>query len=77
MNALVDKDNSPKKLINREKELALIRIAFDALISQKNILSTPIIDFFGIAGIGKTRILQEIFAMCIEHNLPCIKLDEN
>jgi hypothetical protein len=74
MNLHIDKDNSPKNLINREKELALIQTAFDALI-KKNLLSTPIIDFFGIAGIGKTRILQEISARCIEHDLPCIHLD--
>jgi hypothetical protein len=75
MNSLIDTDKHPRKLINREKELELVQIAFDTLIHKKNLLSTPIIDFFGIAGIGKTRILQEISAKCVENDLPCIKLD--
>jgi hypothetical protein len=40
-------------------------------------LSTPIIDFFGVDGIGKTRILHEIAEMCLQYNLICIQLDGN
>src|SRR5579859_4684833 len=77
MKPLADHDNSPRKLINRKSELELIETALSALIGRKNILSTPIVDFFGIAGIGKTRILQEIANMCLVSGLLCIKLDEN
>jgi hypothetical protein len=65
----------PRELINRVEEQALIQKAFDALLSRTGLLSTPLIGFFGIDGIGKTRMLQEISARCKENDLPCIELD--
>ncbi|TMC21014.1 MAG: ATP-binding protein [Chloroflexi bacterium] len=62
--------------INRSDELESIEKAFNALLYKNTLLSTPIIDFFGIDGIGKTRILKEIADRCTAKNLPCIKLDE-
>jgi hypothetical protein len=78
MYSLIDDDEIfPKKLINREKELQLIKTAFNDLLAKDSALNTPIIDFFGVDGIGKTTILQEISATCIANDLPCIKLDES
>src|SRR5579864_6909130 len=77
MTSLTHDDNSPKNLINRTDEMMLSKASIDALLGNKFILSTPILNFFGIDGIGKTRILQEIENICIKNDLPCIKLDEN
>ena len=73
----MDDDNvSSRNLINRGKELTLIQHALDALRSNNNTpLNTPIINFFGIDGIGKTRILQEISARCRGNDLLCLELD--
>lgn len=62
--------------INRKDELQLIEMAFNALLYKNTLLSTPIIDFFGIDGIGKTRIVKEIEKMCRKKDLSCIRLYE-
>ena len=58
--------------INRGEELDLVENAFAALQSKTLILRTPIIDFFGVGGIGKTRVLQEVRKRCSQQGLSCI-----
>ncbi|HEY1353680.1 MAG TPA: hypothetical protein VGF67_29070 [Ktedonobacteraceae bacterium] len=50
-------------LINREKELNLIRDAITALTSDDRLVETPIVNIFGLPGIGKSRLLDEIVSM--------------
>jgi hypothetical protein len=50
-------------LINREKELNLIKDAIAALTSDDRLVETPIVNVFGLPGIGKSRLLDEIVAL--------------
>lgn len=63
--------------INRRAELQLIESAFKALLDKKRLLRTPIIDFFGVDGIGKTSILQEVRQRCSKRGLNCIWVNAN
>ena len=63
--------------INRGDELNLIETAFAALHDQRLILRTPIIDFLGVGGIGKTRVLQEVRQRCFQEGFSCIWVNEN
>jgi RecA/RadA recombinase len=58
--------------INRDQEIKVIDDAFDDLLSQNRLLRTPIIDFYGIEGIGKTQILQRVIQKCQENDVPYI-----
>ncbi|OLC63284.1 MAG: hypothetical protein AUH89_00065 [Ktedonobacter sp. 13_1_40CM_4_52_4] len=58
-----------KSFVNREAELEVIDKAFDALIDNKSLLRTPIVDFYGVEGIGKTAILEKIEQKCNDHNI--------
>ena len=44
--------------VNRETELALIDEAVEALLDKQRLLRTPIIEFYGVKGIGKTTLLE-------------------
>ena len=61
--------------INREPELRLIDDALGDLINKERLLRTPIIDFYGVEGIGKTSILSEVAQKCTERLVPCIQAD--
>ncbi len=61
--------------INRDSEMRLIQEAFDALMDSERLLGTPIIDFFGVGGIGKTSILRQIEYMCNKRGISHIWLD--
>jgi hypothetical protein len=61
-----------ENFINRGEELSLIENAFAALQDRKLLLRTPIIDFFGVDGIGKTSVLQEVRQRCKQQGLSCI-----
>lgn len=68
---------SGDKFINRDDELKLIKSALDALSDNKRLLRTPIIDFFGVDGIGKTRVLQEVRQRCLESGFSYIWVNAN
>lgn len=58
-----------ESFVNRETELQIIDKAFDALIDKKSLLRTPIVDYYGVDGIGKTAILEKIEQKCNDHNI--------
>ncbi len=68
-------DDKNKNFINRDDEITLIRDRLENLPGKKSLKKTSIVDFFGIEGIGKTRIIQKIADICNEQDLPYIKLD--
>ena len=58
--------------VNREKELRQITEAVETLQDEQRLLRTPLIEFSGVQGIGKTTLLQEVKAICDGKNLSCI-----
>jgi tetratricopeptide (TPR) repeat protein len=69
------KRRGQKYFINRDSEMRLIQTAFDVLLDSEQLLSSPIIDFFGVDGIGKTSILRQIGYICDIRGIPYIWLD--
>jgi hypothetical protein len=65
---------SMEPFINRETELRLIDSALDDLLDRERLLRTPIIDFYGIKGIGKTRLLNATIQKCDAKQIPCITI---
>lgn len=64
--------------VNREAERDLIEDSLRALEDYRNILlRTPIINFYGIDGIGKTSIVQHIEDMCKRGNIHYIRVSAN
>lgn len=55
--------------IDREEELELVKTALDAIINGKATRAT-VLEFYGLAGIGKTILLQENKRQCREANVP-------
>ncbi len=63
-------------IVNREAERILIDDAFRALHNyEDDLLRTPIIDFYGVKGIGKTAIIRYIEQKCKDQNIRCILID--
>lgn len=62
-------------LINREKERKLITDAITALTSDDQLVETPIVNFFGLPGIGKSRLLDEIINIYDPQEVHWLKLD--
>jgi len=60
--------------VNRVSELSLIEEAFSDLLNKEH-LNTPIIDFYGVEGIGKTSILTKVIEKCDENKIPYIKAE--
>ncbi len=58
--------------VNREKELRQISEAVETLQDEQRLLRTPIIEFSGVQGIGKTTLLQQIKTICDNRSLTCI-----
>lgn len=58
--------------VNREKELRQIGEAIEILQDEQRLLRTPIIEFSGVQGIGKTTLLQQIKLICDKKSLLCI-----
>src|SRR3989440_1595055 len=58
--------------VNREKELRQISEAVETLQDEQRLLRTPIIEFSGVQGIGKTTLLQQVKAICDSKSLSCI-----
>jgi hypothetical protein len=61
--------------VNREHELELIDESFNALLDRKRLLRTPIIEFQGVGGIGKTSLLKQVEQRCQDTQLPFIWID--
>ncbi len=61
--------------VNREHELQLIDESFNALLDRKRLLRTPIIEFQGVGGIGKTSLLKQVEQRCQDTQLPFIWID--
>jgi NB-ARC domain len=61
--------------VNREKELDLIEDAVQALLDRHRLLRTPIVEIYGVGGMGKTALLKQVEQYCHNSNLPCIALD--
>ncbi len=60
------------KFVNREEELELIKDALDILCEGRLLLRAPIIEFYGVEGIGKTTLLKEIKGKCDNKQVPCL-----
>lgn len=60
--------------VNRVSELSLIEEAFSDLLNKQH-LSSPIIDFYGVEGIGKTSILTKVIEKCDENTIPYISAE--
>src|SRR2546429_1896710 len=61
--------------INRQPELRLIEDAFGDLLNKDTFLRTPIIDFYGVEGIGKTSILKKVVQTCDKNKIRYIWAD--
>src|SRR5262245_25133561 len=63
-------------IVNRETEKTLIDDAFKALHNYKEVLlRTPLIDFYGVEGIGKTVILKHIEQKCKDQHIRYILVE--
>ncbi len=73
----VRESNIMMTLINRQAEMVLIDDAFKALQNYENdsLLRTPILDFFGVEGIGKTAVLGYIEEQCKKQQIRYILID--
>jgi hypothetical protein len=65
------------KFVNREEEMQFIRDNCSTLLDQRLITQLPIIQFNGVGGIGKTRILREVEDYCNSNGLHSIWADAN
>lgn len=63
--------------INRETALKSVDNVFETLLDKKNDKRTPIIDFYGVGGIGKTVLLRQVKQRCQDIQLRCIWGDLN
>ena len=61
-----------KYFVNREAELTLIDDATEALLDKQRLLRTPIVEFYGVEGIGKTTLLLEVEERCRVKQLECL-----
>src|SRR6266849_1047287 len=64
-----------ESFVDRETALKYIDNAFATLQDKKSLLRTPIIDFYGIGGIGKTFLLKKVQQRCQDEQLHCIWVD--
>src|SRR2546426_9673083 len=60
--------------VNREDELKLINEAVSTL-EKRQLLQTPIIEFYGVQGIGKTMLLRHIERECSKRQLSYVSAD--
>src|SRR5256885_13811171 len=58
--------------VNREKELQQIEESVEILQDEQRLVKTPIFEFSGLQGIGKTTLLQQIKDLCDRRGLSCI-----
>lgn len=65
---------SELRLINRVREARLIAERLDALVSREPILD-PVLLFFGVPRVGKTRLLRESQRMAAARGIPTVFID--
>lgn len=64
------------RFINREAEMTLIDDAFEALRDyNESLLRTPIVNFYGVEGIGKTAIVKHVESKCKDQNVQYILIE--
>jgi len=61
-----------EKFVNRDEELMLIDNAVDTLLDRKRLLRTPIIEFYGVEGIGKSALLRKFEQHCNQKSVMSI-----
>jgi hypothetical protein len=61
--------------VNRDYELKHIDEAINALQDKNSLLRTPIIELYGVGGIGKSFLLAEVERRCTHRRLPCIRVN--
>ena len=65
------------KFVNRDEELTLIESSVDTLCDRSHLLRTPIIEIYGVDGIGKTTLLKMVQEKCKDKPLKCIWEDQS
>jgi NB-ARC domain len=63
--------------IDRETPLQYISDIFATLSDKKRLSRPPIIDFYGVGGIGKTVLLHQVRQRCQDAQLRCVWVDLN
>ena len=58
--------------VDRDRELQLIDASFHTLLDKNRLLRNPILEFYGVSGIGKTLLLEQIRKRCRDKKLPSI-----
>lgn len=58
--------------VNRRDELREITRTVDALLDRQQLVRTPIIEYSGVQGIGKSTLLRCIEYLCTKKSIPCI-----
>src|SRR5437763_12034196 len=58
--------------VNREEELKQVEESVKTLQDEQRLLRTPIIEFSGVQGIGKTTLLEQIQLLCEREEIPYI-----
>ncbi len=62
-------------IINREKELSKVDEALKDLTEDVRLVQTPILGFYGVKGIGKSRLLAEVVKRCQQYQqVYCLKI---
>lgn len=61
-----------ERLIGRTAEMELVRGALDLLVDPERLLRTPIVEYNGPVGSGKSAMLREIHALCRERAIACM-----
>jgi hypothetical protein len=58
--------------VDRDREMQLIDDSFRTLLDKNRLLRNPILEFYGVSGIGKTLLLEQIKERCHDTMLPYI-----
>lgn len=61
--------------VDRNREMELIEESFQTLLDENRLLRNPILEFYGVSGIGKTLLLERIKERCQATDLPYIWID--
>src|SRR5579871_6539109 len=71
----IDTEKAMSVFVDRDREMRLIDASVQILLDKKRLLRNPILEFYGVSGIGKTLLLEQIKKRCYATNLPCIWVD--
>jgi hypothetical protein len=69
-------NNLPVFPVNRKVELRVIEGALDALLDSKRLLRTPLVEVYGVEGIGKTTLLLEVERLCRRRNIKVLSMEK-